>query len=996
MRFCFLLVAFGASLTTFAAPPWEDPAVNAENRLEARAYLPPSKPFVKSLAGKWEFAWEGNADGNVATNDPAKIETPFEIDVPCCVETRGWGVPHYTNIRYPHGMTPPSIDPAYNPTMLYRTRFDLPSSWADRRIVLRFEGVASCAEIWLNGKRVGYFEDARLPSEFDITRFVNRTIEQSEQSNNVLCVRVRKWCDGSYVEDQDMIRYAGIFRDVVVYAEAKDGVRDVVVTTVPDRDYRVWTVTVKGGDKDETFTLENPRLWSDEDPYLYEHVVRRNGDERKIRYGVRDCRVENGLILVNGKPVKFKGVNRHEMSVDDGYAVTYEQMLADVRLMKQNNINMVRTSHYPFDPRFYDLCDEYGIYLCAEANVESHGMGYGEDCLMERSEWEHTVVERNVRHVKAYRNHPSIVMWSFGNESGWGRNVAAIRRAIREIDSLPFHGVGWKNTKDHPFAPVWDDSDMTGGQYNDLEWIRARIADPKPFFEMEYECAMGNGMGNLREYWDVFYSSDKLSGGCIWDWIDQSMWVDTDRTDADGRRVRYLGYGGDHDEQPNDGPFCANGLLDALRRPSAKLNEVKHVQQPVEVRAADASAGEAEFWNRYEFTSAADELDGFWELSADGVKVDGGTLAVPPVAPRQKGVIRLPKPSVAIDPSKEHFYRVSFRLKRDRPWAERGHEQAWNQLPYGPRPKAGRVATGDAAYEVTETTDGVTVASKGLEAVFSRKTGTLSRLVMDGKRIVEDRAGIVHGPRLQVERAFTDSDDWLRKPFMAAGLTQLTAHPRPMTVERGDVVTVTCPVRMTGAKSGGFEFTATWTFRRDGTILVRNAMTPFGGVPELPRVGVFLRLDGTFENMRYFGRGPWENAVDRCTGCDVAQWTSTVTEQYVDYIRSQDCGGKTGVRWVEFTDPADGRGIRFAAVGEPMAIQALHFTRDDLDQSRHRPGDPRRFSPLKPREEVCLSLDCRQTGLGCNNCGPEPLQQYRFPVERTEWSYVISACGSRD
>ena len=259
MRFCFLLVVACALLTSFAAPPWEDPVVNAENRLEARAYLPPEAPFVKSLAGEWEFAWEGNADGNIATNDPAKIETPFRIDVPSCVELKGWGVPHYVNIRYPHGLTPPKIDPAYNPTMLYRTRFEIPLNWMDRRVVLRFEGVASCAEIWLNGKRVGYFEDARLPSEFDITPYLNLSTSQPSQPSQHLCVRVRKWCDGSYVEDQDMIRYAGIFRDVKLMAEAKDGVRDVVVTTVPDRDYRVWTVTVKGGDKDETFTLENPR-----------------------------------------------------------------------------------------------------------------------------------------------------------------------------------------------------------------------------------------------------------------------------------------------------------------------------------------------------------------------------------------------------------------------------------------------------------------------------------------------------------------------------------------------------------------------------------------------------------------------------------------------------------------------------------------------------------------------------------------------------------------
>ena len=377
MRFCFLLVVACALLTSFAAPPWEDPVVNAENRLEARAYLPPEAPFVKSLAGEWEFAWEGNADGNIATNDPAKIETPFRIDVPSCVELKGWGVPHYVNIRYPHGLTPPKIDPAYNPTMLYRTRFEIPLNWMDRRVVLRFEGVASCAEIWLNGKRVGYFEDARLPSEFDITSSLNFS-NTSNLSNvsNLLEIRVRKWCDGSYVEDQDMIRYAGIFRDVKLMAEAKDGVRDVVVTTTPDKDYRVWKVRVTGGDSPIELTLENPRLWSPEDPYLHEMDVVRNGDRRRIRYGIRDCRVENGIILFNGRPIKWKGVNRHEMSPETGYTLSYEEMVEDVKLMKRANFNCVRMSHYPNDPRMYDLCDEYGLLICAEANLESHGYGY--------------------------------------------------------------------------------------------------------------------------------------------------------------------------------------------------------------------------------------------------------------------------------------------------------------------------------------------------------------------------------------------------------------------------------------------------------------------------------------------------------------------------------------------------------------------------------------------------------------------------------------------
>ena len=984
-------VLFGAllaSLTAFAVPPWEDPAVNAENRLEARAYLPPPAPFVKSLAGEWKFAWEGNADGNVATNDPAKIETPFGIAVPSCVELKGWGVPHYTNIRYPHGKTPPTVNPAYNPTMLYRRRFDVPVDWKDRRVILRFEGVASCAEVWLNGKRVGYFEDARLPSEFDITPCLSSSALQ------LLEVRVRKWCDGSYVEDQDMIRYSGIFRDVVVYAEAKDGVRDVVVTTTPDKDWRVWTVRIAGGDRPLEFTVENPRLWSPEDPYLYEADVKRNGDCRRIRYGIRDCRVENGILLFNGKPIKWKGVNRHEMSPETGYALSYEEMVRDVQLMKRANFNCLRMCHYPNDPRMYDLCDEYGLLICAEANVESHGYGYLDGGLAEEDAWVQAHVERNVRNVKCYRNHPSVAMWSLGNEAGAGKAFDRAYAEIKKIDPLtPVHGLGLRKRSGgkpgecYPCQSEFSASDVTSGMYISLDELRAFADNPKPHWLCEYECAMGNGMGNLKEYWDVFYSNDKLSGGCIWDWIDQAYWRD------DGRGGRFLAYGGDADEEPNDGPFCANGLLDALRRPSAKLNEAKHVQQPVEVTAENAAAGEAEFWNRQEFTFADAVLEGVWELAADGVKVEEGQLSVPHVAPRQKGVIKLPKPSVAIDPAKEHFYRVSFRLKRDAKWAKRGFELAWNQLPYGRKTAAARVAAGTAAYEVAETPDAVTVASKDLKAVFSRKTGTLSCLVMDGKRIVGDREGIVAGPRLEVERAFTDADGWMRRPFMAKGLSQLSHHVRDVRVETRDgAKVVVCSLRVTGAKSGGFEFLQEYSFAADGSIRVRNEMTPFGDVPPLPRVGTVQMLDGALEKMRWYGRGPWENYVDRRTGCDVGICESTVTDQYVDYIRPQDNGGKTDVRWVEFTDPADGKGVRIES-DEPFFLQALHFTREDLDQSRHRPGEPRRHSPLQPRKETVLTVDCRQTGLGCNNCGPIPLPQYRFPVKKTVWTCRLRAAA---
>ena len=1015
-RMLVLCTTFLSCLCTFAAEPWQNPAVNSENRLPARTYLP-REGFVQSLNGTWSFAWEGSADGAIAKQEPSKTETPFTIDVPSCVETRGWGVPHYVNIRYPHPMTPPTIDPKYNPTMLYRRTFSLPDSWKDKRIVLRFEGVASCCEVWVNGQKAGYFEDARLPSEFDVTAFVKFGTDA-----NTIEARVRKWCDGSYAEDQDMIRYAGIFRDVALYAEPCDGISDFSFTTIPDAGYANWTCRLElfGGEKvvkaarlrlldadgkevgafaaapdgkARTLRLASPRLWSDEDPYLYTLDL---GDGRRVAVGVRECKVDGGRILVNGRPVKFKGVNRHEMSPENGYTLSLEEMEQDVRLMRRNNINCVRMAHYPNDRRMYDLCDRYGIYVMSEANVESHGMRYGADCMPERKEWHATMVERNVRQVYFYRNSASVVMWSVGNEFGWGAGATKCYEAVKKLDpTRPFHGVGWISANGRTGS--WNDaSDMTGGQYMSLDRLREQLSDPRPHFQMEYECAMGNGMGNLKEYWDLFYENDKFSGGCIWDWIDQGVWKDTDRIGPDGKRIRLLAYGGDHDEDPNDGPFCANGLVDVHRNPSAKLNEVRYVQRPIVVTCADAASGTAELWNRHEFTFADDACDGAWALFEDGVQVAVGALSVPHVAPRAKGTLALPQPPCPLDPAKEYFYRVSFRLKHDQPWADKGYEIAWDQLRYGEPPSRRPTGTtGVSPVAVAQERDPptvVTVTTSRTKAVFSRATGTLSELVLDGKTILADRAGIVAGPRLQVERAFTDADNWMRKPFIAKGLSQLSYHARPIRMADGKVFT---SVRVTGAKSGGFEHETVWTFNDDGSVTAEHTVTPFGDVPPLPRIGTFQRLDPSLENLTWYGRGPWENYVDRCEGCDVGLYRSTVTDQYVDYIRPQDCGGKTAVRWATLTD-TNGRGVKITC-DAPFFLQALHFTREDLDQARHRPGDPRRNNPPAPRAEVCLSIDCRQTGLGCNNCGPIPLPQYRFPVEKTTWrvTYAPVVMGSR-
>ena len=1011
---------------------WENECVTELNREPARAdgfplarvedaFTPdiPSTPYFKSLNGTWKIAWSGSPKMR-----PLDFwKTDFDdgdwltIEVPSCVEMKGFGSPGYVNIQYPHMNNPPFIGDEYNPVSSYRTTFTVPESWKDRRIHLRFDGVYSAYYVWVNGRKVGYAEDSCLPSEFDITPYLNRTIEQSEQSNNVLAVEVYRWSDGSYLEDQDFIRYSGIYRGVSIWAEPKDGIRDFAVRTTPVGGYERWRIEAEVDDGADTISLydaggkktcdltplststfslhlDAPRPWSAEDPYLYTLVLTKGEDIRSCKVGFREVRLgSDGAILINGRPVKFKGINRHDTSPVNGRAVTREEMLEDVLLMKRGNFDTVRTSHYPNDPYFYHLCDRYGLYVQSEANVESHGARYGLKSLAYPPSWAKSQIERCTRMVRYFRNHPSIYLWSLGNEAGTGHNFEVARREMLKLDGSRLY----MNRNDNENFRIHGHGYLTLGE---LE----RIARWCPYHMSEYAHGMGNAMGNFREYWDVFRRHPSLSGGCVWDWLDQTVRIDTDRIGPDGRRVSYWAYGGDWDERPNDANFCVNGVIGPRREWSPKLTEVAHVQQDLEVAADDASKGEATLVNRSAFTFA-DAYDGEWALFGDGVRIAGGALDVPHLAPQSAGRIALPRPR-DLPGSSEYFYRVAFKLKSDSPWAPKGWEVAHDQLAFAagggqdarrPENACGQDGTTDVSSVGVVDADGtITVSSAVTKAVFSKTTGTLSRLEMNGKTILADREGICRGPRLTCQRAFTDNDQGVRKAFYASGLTQLRYHPRPAKVENaadGSAV-IRCTVEVTGSKSAAFAHEQTWTFRWDGSVELASVSTPRGDLPQLPRLGLSLILDPALENMRYYGRGPWENYVDRCSGSDIAYWESTVTDQYVEYVRPQDNGFKCDVRWVAFVDAA-GDGV-LCKGDAPLFVQALHYSMGELELQRHRgagtwgDGSKERFyAPMFPRDEVMLNLDIRQLGLGNGSCGPAPLACYAFPNRREAWSVTF-------
>ena len=1029
----------------FVTDDWQNPSVNSRNRLPPRTYSVPladetapltddldfDSPYRLSLNGAWKISWTG---------DPARRIRGFEapvfddsgwatIDVPSCVEMRGFGTPGYVNTRYPHANRPPFVLDVgsrtrdYNPVSSYRRTFAVPESWKGRRVILRFDGVYSAYNVWVNGRAVGYAEDAKLPSEFDITECLDFS-----NVSNVLAVEVFRWSDGSYLEDQDMFRFSGIFRDVSLWSMPADGIWDFRTNAklkIEDGKCEEASLSVEGiggewsaklydaGGKPvaaldsrlSTFDFQPsalPRLWSAEDPYLYTLVVRKGDDIRARRIGFKEQKIVGNRLLVNGRPIKFKGVNRHDVSPENGRTVSLAEMTRDAELMKRYNFNTVRTAHYPNHRLWYDLCDRYGLYVCAEANVEGFGPGiYREDGLGDDPRWADSIVERNMRHVVFYRNHPSVTFWSLGNETSHGCNF---QRAIREVKALdPSRPIHWEAGN--------READVDSIMYPEVAWLERRgklgeglverMGEPwdanrctwgvrrqsknKVSFLCEYAHAMGNAVGNLQEYWDVFYRYDSLSGGCIWDWIDQTVWkaIDPDALGA----TRLAAYGGDHDEEPNDGPFCCNGVIGSDRRVSPKLIEAGHVLQNLIVRRA----GEGfELENRNEFVSSAC-FDGRWEVLADGRAIASGAFAVPDAAPRCRAPLALPDAvTAARGLSGEVLLNVSFLTRTAMPWAPAGWRVASDQLTL----QAATRPVPPAAFRPTVVSEAqkVTVRAAATTAVFDRRTGTLASLTMDGREILSSEPAVSPpGASLTWLRAFTDNDHRVRKAVLAAGLTQINRRALPIeTTETG----VRTRVSVTTMKSAGYNLAIDWTFDAAGGVSATSRAEPFGSFPmRIPRLGLSWRLSDELEHVRYYGRGPWENYVDRQTGSFLGCYETTVSDLYVDYARPQDNGYRCDVRWYELTD-GNGRGVRISG-SQPLFVQALRYGWEDLEFARHRNGESRRSALPAPRREVRLNTDVRQLGLGGASCGPDALEKYAFdPKETVSWTVRLEPASA--
>jgi beta-galactosidase/beta-glucuronidase len=833
---------------------WENPRLVGRNKEPAHVPLVPytdeqtaltgdrsASPFLKSLNGEWKFDWAPNPEAAPAGfyQADSDVSTWDTIAVPGNWQLQGYGVPIYTNVQYPFPAADlPRVPHDDNPVGSYRRTFTLPETWGGRRIHILFEGVDSAFYLWVNGQEVGYSQGSRLPAEFDITSYVS-------SGENTVAVRVYRWSDGSYLEDQDFWRLSGVYRDVYLYALPDVHIRDYWVRTELNADYvdavlrlrvdvanrgqgavagyrveaalydaegrpvfdrpQVSDLNVDVG-AEAILQLErpvpDPLKWSAEFPHLYTLLLTLKdaaGVATQVlscRVGFRQVEIVDGQIRVNGVPLLLKGVNRHEHDPDTGHTVSRESMIQDILLMKRFNVNAVRTCHYPDTPLWYDLCDEYGLYLIDEANIESHGVW---DRLTKDPEWKTAFLERGSRMVERDKNHPSIIIWSLGNESGDGPNHVALSDWIHEHDpTRPVHYESATGRREYEGPETGPHVDMVSVMYPRVDQIIEMAQTPgetRPLIMCEYAHAMGNSPGNLREYWDAIETYPRLQGGFVWDWVDQGIRQVTD----DG--VEWFAYGGDFGDEPNDNNFCINGLIFPDREIQPALWEHKKVAQPVKVRPVALLAGEIEVANQYHFSDLSG-LDISWQLSADDRIVQMGSLPRLSTPAGMSELVTVPLETPSLEPGVEYWLTVSFALAADTPWAGQGHEVAWEQfkVPFEVPPMPEVPIADIPEIELEESQDRITVQGREFWLVFDKAEGIIANLQVQGRELIE------RGPRLNVWRAPTDNDasTWAEQRaalrWRAAGLDQLqervqevkAVQPSPQTA-RVEVYTVSAP-----------------------------------------------------------------------------------------------------------------------------------------------------------------------------------------------------------
>ena len=1013
---------------SFTAYPTEDAARTA--RTIAPFYQtdrPTTAPWYQSLNGRWKFHFSPKPAVRPLDfyrddfNDTAWPTIP----VPANWEREGYGVAIYTNVKYPFHAdsrpTPPELPADNNPVGSYRHAFTVPADWDGREIYLRFGAVSSAYYLWVNGQMVGYNEGSKDPAEFDVTKFVHT-------GNNTLALEVYRWSSASYLEDQDFWRLSGITRDVYLYARPRSHIRDFFVHATPTPDFmngqlavdvalqgpggapvahrvvaRLWDgdrviaerqQAVSIGDS-ATIRVEapvaHPRLWSAESPNLYTvtlTLIATDGrivESVAIKVGFRSTEVKDGKYLLNGKPILLKGTNYHETDPVTAHVLGEAMMRRDLTLMKLHNVNAIRFSHYPEPERWYELADEYGIYIVGEANIESHGMGYDPRItLADQPEWLTMHLDRTQRMVERDKNHPSIVIWSLGNEAGDGRNFVATYNWIKQRDnSRPVQYE--RESEGYNPASGQRHSDLKVPMYPGIRSLEryATSNGDRPLIMCEYAHAMGNSTGNLKEYWDVIRKYPKLQGGFIWDWVDQGF----NETAWNG--APYWSYGGDYGPPgtPSDGSFNDNGLVGPDRAPHPGLEEVKKVYQDVHFAAADLGTGKVWLRNEYFFTSL-DDFELRWTITNDGVPVDSGVVQ-PRVAPGDSSIVSLGYRLPTAAPGHEYFLNLALVRRSAAGLVPAGTALATEQFELPVSAAVTPIAAATLpALTMTRDSGGITVSGTDVVARFDLRLGTLASLRFRGAELIR------RGPAPNLWRPATDNDwgNGLPRRTMVwrhAAENRSTATPRVEQPAPGVVRVSFDQVLRDDAGANVAIFATTYTVLGTGDILVDNTLTKTGTTGELPRVGVNLVLPAGFDQMSWLGRGPFENYWDRKTAAFVGRYAASVASQYVPYVRPQENGNKTDVRWVALTSANAG----LLAVGSPvLEVEAHHNNPEDFetpgagfvgrDQTLNR-----HISDIAPGPFTWLALDLHQIGVGGDDSwGARTHDEYRL----TEPSYTYS------
>ncbi len=1017
-------------------PVWQNPEINQQNREERHAAFFAYESEAKaakgdksassrylSMEGAWKFHFARNHFDRPKGFESLKFDDSKWTDfpVPGLFEINGYGDRIYKNAGYSWATTfktdPPYIGERDNYTGSYRRTFSLPESWNGQQVVFHVGSATSNLTLWVNGKYVGYSEDAKVAAEFDITKYLKK-------GNNLIAMQVMRWCDGSYLEDQDFWRFTGIAREVYLYSRPKAHIANIKLDTDLDKqfvnglfnlqvevangqgttveahiqgcqlgsDWQRIPNTKKGYTAKLSSTIDGVRPWSAETPHLYRlTVVLKKGGQTlqavPLKVGFRHVEVKNGQLLVNGKAVLIKGVNRHEMDPDGGYVVSVDRMIQDIAIMKQLNINAVRPCHYPDDPRWYDLCDQYGLYVTAEANIESHGMGYGDKTLAKNAAFKNAHLERNEANVKSFYNHPSIIVWSLGNEAGYGPNFEEAYDWVKAYDvtrPVQYEQAG-QNGKTDIFCPMYYD-------YNGCE-AYAKGSNPRPLIQCEYAHAMGNSLGGFKEYWDLVRKYPKYQGGYIWDFVDQAL---RDKSPVTGREI--FTYGGDYGRYPaSDYNFNCNGLVAPDRRLNPHAYEVQYFYQNVWVEDKGLKNGVFEIYNE-NFFKTLDDL----ELVCTVVPLDTNCAYVLKndfdirgIQPGERRIIKSDRLKEAVAkvtascPEREVVVNFVFKTAKAEPLVKKGQVIAKCQIavkPYVYPDVKTLVAEKGAKVDVVETSSYISLEAADTKVMIGKWTGWIDYLDIKGEPVLENRTSLVP----EFWRAPTDND-------YGAGLQRkLSVWKNPQMrlrhVERaadGASQRVTATFDMPSVKS---VLKMTYTLTAGGKLVVNQRLEATKGekVPDMFRFGMQMIMPKSFDRINYYGRGPIENYIDRNHSQNLIASDEAVKDQYYPYIRPQESGNHTDVRRFTVYDSKRGMGVTVLATGR-MECSALNHLTEDLDDGADKDKAWGRHSgDLTERPFTQVHIQQRQFGLGCvNSWGAWPLHQYCLPYGNYDFTFII-------